>query len=402
MRTNHFVSLLCASVLSIAVGAVDALSQLSANSERVVAADLVKDYDGDGVADRIGQHVTLVGRVSLGKMMSPRYNSAYIQDNSGGIRIDDRRGLGEIVYGDSIRVAGVVVRDGRNVAVELDFVEVLATNRTILRSVKTRNSEPNLSPLVGRVATVEGAIVSKAADAGGTYLLVNRKAGPIAVRIDNRSPRSIAWTAKKGQYVRVTGVVDHYRHEDPFSYQLYTRSDSDFDRVLIPPPFYPWVGGVAVGLVVFMMLSLLKRLRGTLRSRERQFKAVFDQVGSPLLIADSNLKILDANRAACKLLRQTRTQIRFRRLKNFLKLSDEGDLSEIGSALRVGSVESFAAGIWNDEVGEIDVEVVLSGMRFGRKDFVIASLHDISKHLEAVKEFKQFHEQLLDGIPMEV
>lgn len=401
VRSLHFLSLLCASTLLTAL-VPDIASPQSADGERVVVADLAKDYDGDGVSDRIGDRVTLLGRVSLGKMMSPRFRSAYIQDESGGIRLDDSRDVGEIVYGDSIKVTGTVFREGRNIAVDLESVEVLATNRTILSSVRTGNSQPNLSPLVGRIVTVEGSVVSKAADAGGTYLLVNRKAGPIVVRIDNRSPRSVAWTAGKGQFVRVSGVLDHYRHEDPFSYQLYTRSDSDFEKVLIPPPLYPWAGGVAVGLLVFVLMSLVKRVRGTLRSRERQFRAVFEQLGSPVLLADGNLKIIDANKAACRLLRQSRTQIRFRRLKQFLKISDGDDLSEIGSQVRVGSIESFTAGLWNDEVGEIDVEVVLTRMRFGRKDFFIASLHDISKHREAVTEFKQFHEQLLNGVPLEV
>ena len=48
-----------------------------------MVADLSKDYDGDGVPDRVGDRVTLVGRVSLGKMMAPKFNSAYIQDASG-------------------------------------------------------------------------------------------------------------------------------------------------------------------------------------------------------------------------------------------------------------------------------------------------------------------------------
>ncbi len=377
-------------------------AQQPIDGNTVVVADLAKDYDGDGVADRVGEYVTLLGRVSLGEMMMPRFTSAYLQDASGGIRLDDDRGVGEMIYGDSIKVSGRVVREGRNLAVDVESVEVLATNRTILPSIRPRAGEPNLTPLVGRIVTVGGRVVSKAADSDGTYLLVNRKAGPIVVRIDNRSPRSVAWTAGRGRYVRVTGVVDHYRHDDPFSYQLYTRSDSDFENVLIPPPLYPWAGGAAVGLIAYLLMSLLKRVRGSLRSRERQFRAIFEQVGTPTLLADANLKIIDANRAACKLLKQSRTQIRFRRLKQFLKLGEADDLVSLGSSLRTGSVESFSAALWNEEVGDIDIEVVLTRMRFGRKDFFIVTLHDISKHLAAVAEFKQFHEQLLNGVPMEV
>jgi PAS domain S-box-containing protein len=367
-----------------------------------VVADLSKDYDGDGILDRIGDRVTLVGRVSLGKMMAPKFNSAYIQDASGGVRLDDRRSLGEIVYGDSVEVSGKVVREGRNIALDLERIEVRATNRTILPSIRARNAEPNLSPLVGNIVTVEGFVVSKAVDADGSYLLVNRTAGPIAVRIDNRSPRSVAWTGQRGHYVRVTGVLDHYRHDDPFSYQMYTRSDSDFEKILIPPPYYPWAGGIALGLVVFVTMSLLKRVRGSMRSRERQFRAIFEQVGTPILFADSNLKVIDANRAACKLLKQTGTQIRFRRLKQFIKIADDNNLADTVSLLRVGSIESFTAGVWSEHVGDVDVEVVLTRIRFGRKDYYIATLHDVSQHMEAVTEFKQFHERLLNAVPLEV
>ncbi len=379
----------------------DATGQTKSTS-RIVVADLMKDYDGDGKADRLGQHVALSGRVSLGKMMSPRFNSAYVQDATGGIRVDDSRGLGEIIYGDSVHVSGVLRKSGRTLYIDLDDIVVLSTDRTILPEIETRGKDPNLTPYVGRVATVEGYVVSKAADAGGTFLLVNRKGGPVAIRIDSRSPRSVAWTSKLGEYVRATGVLDHYREDDPFSYQIYTRSDSDLERVLFPPPMYPWVGGVATGLLVFILMSLGKRLKGTLRSRERQYKALFEQVGVPMVVADSNLKVIDANKAACRLLRQSRTQIRFRRLKQFLKLADGEDMGVISERLKVGSIESFIAGVWSEEVGEVEVEVILSRVRFGRNEFVVSTLHDVSRHMESINEFKRFHEDLVNGVPLEV
>ncbi len=371
-------------------------------STRVVVSDLHKDYDGDGRPDRLGHRVTLHGRISLGKMMSPRFESAYIYDYTGGLRLDDNRRLGEIHYGDSVRVAGIVYKQNRDVYLDLHEIEVLATNRTILPAVKTIRNEPNLSPLVGGIVTIDGFVVSKAADANGPYLLVNRKGGPVAVRIDNRSPRSIAWTSKKGDYIRVTGVLDHYREDDPFSYQLYTRSDSDLESVFFPPSYYPWVGGVGVGLLIYILLSLAKKLKGSLRSRERQFKALFEQVGTPMVLADSSLKVIDANKAACKLLRQSRAGIKFRRLKQFIKSSGDDDLMAISARLKVGSIESFVAGVWSEDIGEVEVEVTLTQIRFGRKDFIVATLHDVTRHMESVNEFRRFHDDLLNGIPMEV
>ncbi len=401
MRTGLF-ALLLVSTWVVLSGTLQYASGQTDIASRVVVADLYKDYDGNGQTDRLGEHVTLHARVSLGKMMSPRFNSAYIQDASGGIRVDDQLGLGEVIYGDSVRVSGVLKKSGRTLYIDLDDVAILSTDRTILPEVETRGKDPNLTPYVGRVATVEGYVVSKAADSGGTYLLINRKGGPVAVRIDNRSPRSVAWTSSLGDYVRATGVLDHYREDDPFSYQLYTRSDSDLDRVLFPPPMYPWVGGVAAGLLAFILLSLGKRLKGTLRSRERQYKALFEQVGVPMVVADANLKIIDANKAACRLLRQSRTQIRFRRLKQFLKLAEGEDVGVISERLKVGSIESFVAGVWSEEVGEVEVEVILSRVRFGRNEFLVSTLHDVSRHMESINEFRRFHEDLVNGVPLEV
>ncbi len=378
------------------------LAQSDADASRVVVADLFKDYDGDSKPDRLGERVVISGRVSLGKMMSPRFNSAYVQDATGGIRIDDLQGSREIVYGDSVRVVGIVRRDRRRIVLEVQEFEVVATNRTILPEVGSSDKDPNLTPFVGLITRVEGYVVSRAADEAGTYLLMNRKGGPVAIRIDNRSPRSIAWTSSPGDYIRARGVLDFYREDDPFSYQIYTRSDSDLERVLVPPGYYPWVGGIGIGLLSFILLSLGKRVKGTLKSRERQYKALFEQVGTPMVVADSKLKVIDANKAACRLLRQSRTQIRFRRLKQFLKVEDGDDLGVITDRLKVGSIESFIAGVWSEEVGEVDVEVLLSRVRFGRNEFVVATLHDISRHMQTVSEFKQFHEDLLNGVPLEV
>ncbi len=167
-----------------------------------------------------GTRVSLRGTVVIGSgILRSGQTSAYMQDGSGrGINIFDRREDADIKRGNYIVISGLLTEyvSGNNDRVlELTgyTVRVLKTNSTLPKPLEFSPFEAQkLDPAEyeGTWIQVEGRIANVTSDDYGSNLYVSDNADQVTVRI-NRDTGLKTDGFRKGDYIRVRGVVGTYR-----------------------------------------------------------------------------------------------------------------------------------------------------------------------------------------------
>jgi PAS domain S-box-containing protein len=370
---------------------------------RVKVSEIVYSLQ-DERSDHTSSVVQLFGLVTLGQAMAGGDYQPYMQDETGGIALLAGAEHSKIVYGDSIRVFGTPEMGVSGPRLRVESIHVLGAHaESEPPAAKLSGSDARVRRLVGSIVALEGEILDLGDDERGRFLLIDHPLGPVSVRTFNIKENPVVVKAEIGDYVRATGILAAGAPSSESGYEILTRRVEDLAVPIIPRPMLPWVIGPVITLAVVGLLMLTRRMtRRASRASRRPYQAIFEQAGNAMVLGDENLKIIDANEAACSLLGQSYTQLRLRRLMQILKIDEGYDLSMLSEKLSTGVAESFAASLWGDTDDNIYLDVTISRISHRGKDHVLAVLHDVSRHTESVQQFKLFHEELLDGVPVEV
>ena len=267
-------------------------------------AQAVADANADGVLDRLGRPVTVAGRASVASGQLGGDASFFVQDATGGVRVDARGPA--VLAGDSVVVSGrLAFRNGLAV-VEAVAVRVVTGPRRPPSPLAYDSRAPER--VEGRLVAVDAVVAGLNPVPAGDALLMSLPDGALLVAFvfrDRAAPIPLGSYAP-GDRVRVVGIAGQYDREAPFrdSYQIYPRSPADIARADIPASMYRRGAGAALGALALALLWALTLRRhvarrvAELRTSEARYRVLVERASDAVLIHDLDGEVSEVNEAA--------------------------------------------------------------------------------------------------------
>ncbi|MCB0718524.1 MAG: PAS domain-containing protein [Bacteroidetes bacterium] len=365
--------------------------------------DVRIDHNLDNVPDLLGRSVRVRGRISLlSKGIVSDDVVAVVQDATAGVLVGRIASLGFAV-GDSVAVTGEIRRLGNDIllaatkAYRVDSTSVLPIAELIPEKTI------DLRPWYGKRVEATGYVVRMVNEQYGASVVLSRKGGLLVVRspvpVTDASFPKIA----PGDFVTVDGVLSAEQSDEAPWPRMIISSASHITPSIPIRSFFGWglvVAAVVTALLAYLLLSFaVNRIRGF---RERPYRAVFAQSGTPMILCSTNLKVIDANHEAARLLRKSSAQLTLRRLPQLFAVDPSSDIASIVADLPKGSKVTIEAGVPDGSHEGVALDITLSRAKLGKREYVLAVMHDVTRHADSVNQFRHFHEELLDGMPVEV
>jgi diguanylate cyclase (GGDEF)-like protein len=268
----------------------------------------LSDRDGDTIPDLIGRTVRVSGTVTLPTgVISDAYLQAFIQDETGGIYLFDRKVEQDLELGDVVEVVGQI--DQYRGAIQIVNPRYKVTGK---------EKPPTPAPVsireaatwgnYGRLVRIRGVLGES--ESQTTILIpVRTVPGEAPAKIDLFIPRKverglIQADRPTGATVSIIGAVSIRAFDRPYldGFQIILRDPADLEVLATPAP--PWVRDLVVGLVVAAIVASLVLLgyltyRNRLEKRERRLSLVSDLstiIASPQLdqeqLLDSSVRMI--------------------------------------------------------------------------------------------------------------
>ncbi|WP_263784351.1 ATP-binding protein [Salinibacter grassmerensis] len=270
-------------------------------------AQVRQDVDGDSVPDRVGDTVSVAGRVSAapGALPLPNDGVGALQDTTAGIhvRLQDAPSLSR---GDSARVWGVLRHRAGLTQIEgMGYQRVGASRRApdpVPLSVPSAASDRH----EGQFARVNGTITARSSNRGGEYFVLREEASSdaqLTVFVSNQhTDRIRLGRFGEGDRVEVTGIISQY----DLSYQILPREEGDLAHIGQAWSYLRWtllgVGGlgvVSIAVILFLRSAVrrrtqeLTRRETELKDRQMKVEALYSATDR-LLRATSRVEVAEA------------------------------------------------------------------------------------------------------------
>jgi diguanylate cyclase (GGDEF)-like protein len=266
------------------------------------------DRDGDTVPDLMGRTIHVRGVVTVPTgVISDAYLQAFIQDETGGIFIFDRKIERDLDVGDFVDVVGQIDQYRGAIQIINPVYDVIG-KRDIPPPRSVSVSEAASWQQYGQLVRVSGILGESESQ---TTILIPLRAEPgePAGKIDVFIPRKVDRGMldedhPPGATVSLVGVVSIRAFDRPYldGFQVILSKPSDLEVLERPAP--PWVRDVIIGLVVAALIATLVVIgylayRSRIEKRERQLSLVNDLstiIASPHLdreqLLDSSTKMI--------------------------------------------------------------------------------------------------------------
>ena len=355
-------------------------------------ADVRVDANNDKVPDRVGDTVTVAGRVTAGRgrLAVPVPEIAVIQDSTAGIHVLLPSGP-PVARGDSVHVRGVLDQaygltrlqgiDHQNVNVPPQAPAPL--HLTVTAAVGERYE--------GRLVRVEGRILAKGANEGGDYLLLegrNASESPqMRVFIGDRHRGRFGLDRfEEGGEVEVTGVVGQHDFEAPYAdyYQLEPRDRSDLAEIAWAPGYlraaiYVLAGGGLIAIVaVFVLRAAVRRRTRELAESRARFRRLTEATSEGIALHEADGEIIDANAALADMVGQDRDRLIGQNVADVLPET----ISDIARDVDGEAEAPTEAEIVQQNGTTIPVEIEEREVTVGDGTVLVRAVRDISKRKE--------------------
>ena len=275
------------------------------------------DSDGDSVPDRVGDAVTVAGRVTVGSgLLRSNLNEVYIQDGTAGVRLALPQDGDRVLTGDSVRVSGTVgFRDGMLEIVDPQVRSIPGPTRSVepthLDWVENPlgGEGPDIEGHEGELVVVEGRVLQMDDQQGGRFMLILSGTDLVQIYAYTLRPSPVTFgTIQVGDYVRVRGVAAQYDTAPPYtgSYVVYPLVDGDIKKAGLSPTEYRYsvIGVVGLLLLAILWASLLRRQvrrrSEALHASEVRYGHLFNAAADPVMVLDVERggEVVEANRSA--------------------------------------------------------------------------------------------------------
>ena len=299
-------------LFAIAALTICVMAQVPVAQRQIITiAEARADANGDHILDRLDQTVTVSGQATVGSgLLSGDRLRVYIQDDSSGIELFNKKIGAAIQDGDYVIATGVVtLYFGRPQLKDVEY-DVVSSKRRILTPINLKIAEAHSDKYVNMLVHVEGRVIHKGR-LHGDYITINNPdedAATIDVGITSSHQGNLSFNDYSvGDQLAVTGILE--RHEDPDSkqtnYRIVLRYPSDTKAVGFTRGSYRT--GLIVGSIgllgVLLWITLLqiqvKRRTRQLNEGKERYRLLFDSNPLPMWVLDQEtLSFLAINDAA--------------------------------------------------------------------------------------------------------
>ncbi len=236
------------------------------------------DQNGDFIPDRMGDTVTVAGRVTVSSGVFSRNNLLIgVEDSTAGIFLYQQNYHGPLIkQGDSIKVTGVVSQYAgvtEIVSPHVSFVD------TIHRKTPTpiEISHHSYEYYEGRLVSLKGIVIDRGNNSGGKFLIISRTHGVDSTLMVFASRSSgipgILNNFHVGETIKITGVLSQFDYDKTpdDDYQILPRSEDDVTILSHTASFYLLIiGGITFVVLLMVLLNFLLRRQVIIRTKELQ------------------------------------------------------------------------------------------------------------------------------------
>lgn len=158
--------------------------------------------------------------------------------------------------------------------------------------------------------------------------------------------------------------------------------------------------GVLAVAAAVLALVLLQHRRAL--QRARRFEAYFNSNAEPILVLDGDLRVVESNPQAQRLLEFTGRRLHQKSLAELLRSEEPLDPAALlGTVSQKGSV-ALEATVARSDDRAIYVDLRMSRVQPEMSERYVAVLHDVSFRREQFRRYEVFLERLLDELAIEV
>jgi len=274
---------LCVAV-GVGIAAHSASAEQSADGPPLIPiGQALTDRDGDTIPDLMGRTVHVRGVVTVPTgVISDAYLQAFIQDDTGGIFIFDRKIESDLDLGDVVEATGQI--DQYRGAIQLiNPVYTIVGKEDPPAPVAVSIREAGTWKRYGQLVRVSGILGESESQ---TTILVPLRSLPeappakIDVFISRKVDRGMLDDDHPpGATVSVVGVVSIRAFDRPYldGFQIILRDPSDLSILETPAP--PWVRDLIIGLAVAALLAVIATIayvgyRARSEKRERRLSLI--------------------------------------------------------------------------------------------------------------------------------
>lgn len=162
--------------------------------------------------------------------------------------------------------------------------------------------------------------------------------------------------------------------------------------------FWPTLTFLILAIAVGGGLYLWNYFRLKLQRMDR----LFTKNPEALVLTDTQWKIVDANEAACALFGYSRDQISLLTLRRLIHTEEKLDPSDLVEALKLQPQVRYEATVVQEGKGLVDLSASTQRIELKGQRYLLTALHNITQQKEDARIFRDFHERLVDFVPMEI
>jgi PAS domain S-box-containing protein len=296
--------------------AADSLSAAAATS----ILEARRDADEDWVPDRVGDTVTVRGRVSVRAGALPDSQLVFIQNETAGIAVSLSAGP-PVRRGDSLRATGIIRHQYGLTRLQALHYARLGTMTRDPQPTPLTVSAANSEAYEGQLVRIRARVVANRSNDGGRYLLIEDRIRDATERLAVFVParRLSAFPLDhydKGSRMTVTGVLSQYDYAAPYDayYQVLPRDEEDLTGAGFMTTYYRTVivlvvaGALLAIIVVFTLRAAVNRRTEQLVESRSRFQRLAEATFEGIIIHEDG-DILDVNRALTDMLGGERDEL---------------------------------------------------------------------------------------------
>ncbi len=256
------------------------------------------DIDSNFIPDKLGEYVTVAGRVTVPSgILNQKNLQIFIQDSTAGIAIFSSKYFGKsIKLGDSVIVTGKLNQYAGLTEIDNPAIKIIENTNTFIPKPLKINNYHNLEVYEGMYVNLDARIVDKGNNRGGKYLIVVPRFGSDVTLMvfisNNQTNRKRFENLDIGETINLNGIVGQYDYSTkPDSYyQIIPRFPDDISIIQHNASYYLIIILIFVALVliisiiaVYFKFEINKRTKHLAES-EKRFSNLADINSSAIFI----------------------------------------------------------------------------------------------------------------------
>jgi PAS domain S-box-containing protein len=406
------------SIRRIVIDAALALAFISTNAQVLGAVqDSIltvtqarRDANGDLIPDLLALRITVGGRANV-------YSGVIHMDRLVVFLEDDRSGIGlystefgePIAEGDSIIATGYVEQfEGLTRLTRVSYRRVIVDRPMPMPTPPLiRLAEPDYEMFEGRLVRVEGEVKSKWEDAYGYFLSFRGPSGEtdslVAFLLKRHKNSSDFKEIDAGDRILMTGILIQFARGGRLNsgYEIVPRYPEDIVRLETPTRSYVMILLISGGLVVlsfgwiWMLRRQVSRQTARLRESENKFRSVFQGAKDGMIVLTDDLRIVDANPAACSLYGWTREALLNRPFTELLGRDELPLFVANRDSQEPNMVHEFETTLSRRDAIQIHLHAKMNVVDQGKHRRLILVLRDVTERKQAEEQKRDLEAQIV-------